>query len=1257
MFEKKMIIIFLGILITLPTSISFSMINDDPKFFGESFDETGEVIWIYDPFLFIKHIKTADVNNDGVEDVIAGEYDSDNYDDPSKVYCVNGLNGNTIWTYNLNDGVRSMTIGDINNDGVADVIAGAGKGPSTPDGRVHAIDGTDGSSIWIYTPGATGDTIGDVAIGDLDGDQYLDVAVGCWDDYVYAINGSNGATLWSREIGSIFINAVDTGDVNSDGIDDVAFAHSYLTGYDNYQGVLDGTDGSIIWNQTVSYSVENVIISDIDNDNDLEAIFGVYTDADTTEVHVRDGLTGSLEWSFYHGSAPGLHPDVFLFTYDIDQDSDQDLIVGNEYVSNYIYAFEGNSNTPMWTSELLNGYPRDLAFGDVNGNGYINIIAATYDRVQVLNATNGLKDWYYPVSGTIRGAGCADFDDDGIKDVACSGGADFSGDDPAKGIWALRTTEETTLLWEFDVEQYGNALTIVDLNDDNKEDVIAVTSNDKAWAIDGATGDELWNWTGTGNLYSVTSGDFDGNGQIDVAVAGYDQKVTALNGNDGSQIWEFNTPSSQIPRKCLQATDLNDDNKIDVIAGSDDDKIYAINGNTGAELWSYSCGGDVEEIELAQMDDYGPLDVVAAVGWSGNKAVIINGTDGTLLWDYSDSTEYAKHVETLDINDDNILDLVIGVPKMGATPGKIIMVDGITHDDIWTVTTPVGYEYSLSHGDITGDGKQDVIVGGSFDSKTVYAYDGTDGDLLWSFITPDEINCVMCYDVDNSGNIEIIVGGADQNIYVLDGNGNEIWSYPGVDEIIHVQVGDISGNGNPNIAAVTFGFDGVVYAFTTLVGSFPLQANANGPYSGMINNPIQFYGSASGGISPYTYIWNFGDGNSSTEQNPVHTYTVSDTYVISLTVTDSTANTSMDTTYVTVAPELSANANGPYSGLANELIQFTGSANGGIPPYSYHWDFGDGGASTQQNPKHYYSTPGIYNVILNVTDSLETPNEANDSTTATISSQPLEADANGPYEGIEGVSVQFIGSASGGTMPYSWYWNFGDGHTSNEKNPEHTYSTADVYTVTFTVTDNEDENDVDITTATIYSAGAVLADANGPYEGLVGEAIQFTGSASGGTVPYSWYWDFGDGGSSTVQNPTHVYAIEGSFTVILTVEDDNGQTDTDQTSATVTEDIILPTIEITKPEKGIYLNNNRILPFFIIIILKDIDVEVLASDEGSGISHVEFYVNDELKDTISVDPYTWIWDEFAFGRRTIKAVAFDNAGNSAYDEIKVWKFL
>jgi PKD repeat protein len=153
------------------------------------------------------------------------------------------------------------------------------------------------------------------------------------------------------------------------------------------------------------------------------------------------------------------------------------------------------------------------------------------------------------------------------------------------------------------------------------------------------------------------------------------------------------------------------------------------------------------------------------------------------------------------------------------------------------------------------------------------------------------------------------------------------------------------------------------------------------------------------------------------------------------------------------------------------------------------------------------------------------------------------------------------------------------------------------------------------------------------------------------------YWDFGDGGSSTVQNPTHVYAIEGSFTVILTVEDDNGQTDTDQTSATVTEDIILPTIEITKPEKGIYLNNNRILPFFIIIILKDIDVEVLASDEGSGISHVEFYVNDELKDTISVDPYTWIWDEFAFGRRTIKAVAFDNAGNSAYDEIKVWKFL
>jgi len=453
----------------------------------------GEPIWIYDSDLYIKHVETADLNEDGINDVIAGEYDSDLYDNPSKVYGIDGTDGTTLWIYDeLRDGVRSMTIGDLNNDGVMDVIAGASKGTSTPDGKVHAIDGTDGSSLWTFTPGVSGDTIGDIAIGDFDGDIYPDVAIACWDDYVYAINGSTGGELWNTYIGSIFVDGVDTGDVNNDGIDDVSYANSYLAGWDNLQGVLDGTDGSTIWNQTVPYKVEETLLSDIDNDGVLEAIFGVHNSTDDAEVHVRNATNGNLEWNYTLGPDIGLSPDVFMLSDDIDEDGDLDLVVGNEYVSNYVYLFDGDSSTPTWISEVLDGFPRDLSSGDVIGDGDKNIIVATYDRVQVLNGNDGTKEWYYPVGGTIIGVGCSDFDDDGVLDVVCCGGAEFTGSDPAKSVWALKTTEESPILWEFDAEEYGSAVAIDDLNGDIYMDVIGVTSNDKAWAINGENGEELW---------------------------------------------------------------------------------------------------------------------------------------------------------------------------------------------------------------------------------------------------------------------------------------------------------------------------------------------------------------------------------------------------------------------------------------------------------------------------------------------------------------------------------------------------------------------------------------------------------------------------------------------------------------------------------------------------------------------------------------------------------------------------------------------
>lgn len=808
----------IALLLILPVNLAFSLEGEENRSLYEQLDDrSGDPIWIYDSDLYIKHVEIADLNGDTVKDVIAAEYDNTYYYESSKIYGIDGTDGSTLWTYSLNDGVRSMTMGDINNDGVMDVVAGAGKGSPIPDGRVHAIDGTDGSSIWIFTPGGTGDTNGDVAIGNFNGDPYPDVAVACWDDYVYAINGQTGTQLWSKHIGSIFVNAVSTGDVNSDGIDDVAFAHSYLAGpYNNYQGVLNGIDGSTIWMQTVSYKVENVIMADIDDDSSLEAVFGVTTGSTpgVLEIHVRNAADGSLEWSYTIGSASA-NPDAFLFINDIDDDGDLDLIVGNEYVDFYIYAFDGDSSTPMWTSELLNGYARDIAFGDVIGDGNLNIIAATYDRVQILEAINGTKTWYYSVAGTIASVGSADFDEDGIVDVAAGGSAEASGSppNPGKSVWALRTTQ-SPLLWEFDFGEYGNALAIDDLNGDQFKDVITVCSlDDKATAIDGEDGTQLWSWVGTQNLYAVTTGDFNNNGQVDVAVAGDDDRVTALYGNNGNVMWQFNTPGNQIYRKCLQATDLNNDGKIDVIAGCDDSYVYAINGLNGNQLWSRYVGAAVNEVELAQMDASGPMDIIVAVGGgaNGEKVVVIDGSNGNIQWSYN-APEAVEHVEVLDVNGDNVPDVAAAITPY--VPKQIIMIDGSTHTTIWTKSLSTSSNvHSLAHGDLNGDNIPDVVVPGSSDNK-VYALNGSNGNELWNYLTGGEINTVAIADVDSDNLLDVVAGSDDQNVYVINGyNGSSTWSYSTADDVMHIQLGDISGDGMPNIACVTFGSDGIAYAF------------------------------------------------------------------------------------------------------------------------------------------------------------------------------------------------------------------------------------------------------------------------------------------------------------------------------------------------------------------------------------------------------------------------------------------------------------
>ncbi len=366
-------------------------------------------------------------------------------------------------------------------------------------------------------------------------------------------------------------------------------------------------------------------------------------------------------------------------------------------------------------------------------------------------------------------------------------------------------------------------------------------------------------------------------------------------------------------------------------------------------------------------------------------------------------------------------------------------------------------------------------------------------------------------------------------------------------------------------------------------------SEANGPYAASMGQSINFSsaGSSDSDGTIQSYLWNFGDGVSSSSANPSHSYSTAGSFTATLTVTDDAGDSDNDTALVTINNPPTAQANGPYAALTGEAIAFSssGSADSDGTIQSYTWDFGDGSSSTLANPNHSYTSNGSYTVTLTVTD--DDGASGSDTATATISSQPAGntapvASANGPYSGAIGVGINFssAGSSDADGSITGYAWNFGDGSSSTQANPSHSYTTAGTYSVSLTVTDNAGGVDSDTTTATI-SAGpnqAPTANANGSYSGTTGNPISFfsTGSSdSDGTIS-AYLWQFGDGASSTNANPSHSYAAAGSYTATLSVTDNDGASDSDTASVTVTDTPTVPNVSINSSSQSGTLNGTSV---------------------------------------------------------------------------------
>jgi PKD repeat protein len=214
-------------------------------------------------------------------------------------------------------------------------------------------------------------------------------------------------------------------------------------------------------------------------------------------------------------------------------------------------------------------------------------------------------------------------------------------------------------------------------------------------------------------------------------------------------------------------------------------------------------------------------------------------------------------------------------------------------------------------------------------------------------------------------------------------------------------------------------------------------------------------------------------------------------------------------------------------------VQFTDASTGDITGWS--WTFGDGETSTAQSPQHTYATAGTYTVTLTVSNAYGGDTEAK---TGYIDVGPIPAAAftASPTAGLAPLTVQFTDLSLGN--PTSWHWDFGDGGTSTDQSPAHTYTEPGTYTVTLTVTNAYGE-DTETKTVYIYAAPPIASFTANVTRGNAPLTVQFTDTSTGDIT--GWSWDFGDGNTSTDQNPTHTYTEPGTYTASLTVSGPTGE--------------------------------------------------------------------------------------------------------------------
>lgn len=318
-------------------------------------------------------------------------------------------------------------------------------------------------------------------------------------------------------------------------------------------------------------------------------------------------------------------------------------------------------------------------------------------------------------------------------------------------------------------------------------------------------------------------------------------------------------------------------------------------------------------------------------------------------------------------------------------------------------------------------------------------------------------------------------------------------------------------------------------------------------FSTSVNGPtVQFANNTIGGI---TYHWDFGDGQTSDEPNPLHIYGSEGSYTVVLTA-DNACGTSTHSSIATISSFLPVAAfnSDITAGCAPLTVAFNDLSAG--QPISWQWSFpgGNPAISNEQNPSVTYSSAGSYSISLLVENIWGNAQTAQ-ADLIVVNSTPT---AIFDYT-VNGLSVSFTNNSSN-AINYEWLFNDGTGAFSTGINPNYTFPSPGIYEVVLNAS-NECGTatfSIPVTIPAIVPTAAFIASTT---QGCVPLVVQFTDLSS--NIPTGWEWAFpgGSPASSTEQNPIVTYTTAGTFDVSLTSSNAGGTSTASQIGYVVVDDV------------------------------------------------------------------------------------------------------